>query len=90
VDLGGKAVRKTFFDKVGQVLEKGQIKSTRNRRAWMSNLMKAVEEAKGLCKDCSKWKEVISTYLLIFTMESAEDQRRGYNYDIMSGNHLVA
>jgi hypothetical protein len=39
----------------------GQVKSTRNRRACMRNLMK-VEEAKGVCKDRSKWKEVISAY----------------------------
>jgi hypothetical protein len=37
----------------------GQVKSTRNRRACMSNLM-TVEEAKAECKDRSKWKEVIS------------------------------
>jgi hypothetical protein len=31
-----------------------KIKSTRNRRACMRNLM-TVEEAKGVCKDRSKW-----------------------------------
>jgi hypothetical protein len=41
--------------------EKGQVKSTRNRRTCMRNLMK-VQEAKGVCKDRSKWKEVISAY----------------------------
>jgi hypothetical protein len=35
--------------------------STRNRRAYMRNLM-TVEEAKGVCKDRRKWKEVISAY----------------------------
>jgi hypothetical protein len=51
--------RQTFLDQIGEVLEKGQVKSTRNRRAWMRNLM-TVQEAKDVCKDRSKWKEVIS------------------------------
>jgi hypothetical protein len=63
-DLGGIAgrgrPRRTFLDQNGEVLEKGQV-STRNRRACMRNLMK-VQEAKGVCKDRSKWKEVISAY----------------------------
>jgi hypothetical protein len=50
-----------FLDQIGEILEKGQVRSTRNRRACMRNLM-AVEEAKGVCKDRSKWKEVISAY----------------------------
>jgi hypothetical protein len=46
-------------DQIGEVLEKGQVKSTRNRRACIRNLM-TVEETKGVCKNRSKWKEVIS------------------------------
>jgi hypothetical protein len=42
-------------------LEKGQVRSTRNRRVCMRNLM-TVEEAKSVCKDRSKWKDVISAY----------------------------
>jgi hypothetical protein len=48
-------------DQIGEVLEKGQVRSTQNWRACMRNLM-TVEEAKGVCKDRRKWKEVISAY----------------------------
>jgi hypothetical protein len=48
--------RRSFLDQIGEVLEKGQVRSTRN-----PNLM-TVEEAKGVCKDRSKWKEVISAH----------------------------
>jgi hypothetical protein len=47
--------------KCGEFLRMSQVKSTRNRRACMRNLM-TVEEAKGVCKDRSKWKEGISAY----------------------------
>jgi hypothetical protein len=39
---------RTFLDQIGEVLEKGQVKSTRNRRACMRNLMTVVE-VKGKC-----------------------------------------
>jgi hypothetical protein len=64
-DLGGNAgrgrPRRTFLDQIREGLEMGQDKSTRNRRACMRYLMK-VQEAKVVCKDRSKWKEVISVY----------------------------
>jgi hypothetical protein len=50
-----------IFLEIGEVLEKDQVKSTRNRRACMKILM-TVAEAKGVCKDRGKWKEVISAY----------------------------
>jgi hypothetical protein len=50
-DMGGNAgrgrPRRTFLDQIGKVLENGHVKSTRNRRACMRNLM-TVEEAKGI------------------------------------------
>jgi hypothetical protein len=48
-DSGGNAgrgrLRRTFLDRNGEVVEKGQVKSTRNRRACMKNLM-TVEKRK--------------------------------------------
>jgi hypothetical protein len=62
VDLGGNAGRErpqqTFLDQIGEVLEKGQVKSARNRRACMINLMKMG----GVCKNRTKSKEMISAY----------------------------
>jgi hypothetical protein len=50
LDGKGKRVRhrRTFLDNFELVLEKGQVKRTRNRRACMRNLMK-VEKVKGVC-----------------------------------------
>jgi hypothetical protein len=47
-----------FLTKLGKFLEMYQ---TLNRRPCIRNFITA-EEAKGVCKDRSKWKEVISAY----------------------------
>jgi hypothetical protein len=53
---GGNTVRgrpmQTFFHKIGQVLENDRVKSTRNRLAFMRDMMK-VEEVYSVCKEAS-------------------------------------
>jgi hypothetical protein len=55
------AVFLTYIDQIGNLLKRGQIKSTRNRRACMNRLM-SVEEAQVVCQDRGKWRSVISAY----------------------------
>jgi hypothetical protein len=61
INAGRGRPRRAFLDQIGEVLETTQVKSTRNRRACIRNSM-TVEEAKGVSKDRSKWKKVISAY----------------------------
>jgi hypothetical protein len=60
VMLEGEDLGKLFLTTSGNFQE-GLDQSTQNRRACMRNLT-TVEEAKEVCRDRSKWKEVISVY----------------------------
>ena len=53
--------RSTYIDLIGEVLQKSQVRSTRNRRACMIRCMNVVE-ARGVCKDRSRWRSVVSAY----------------------------
>ena len=53
--------RGTYVDLIGEVLQKGQVRNTRNQRACMIRCMN-VEEARGVCKDRSRWCSVVSVY----------------------------
>ena len=49
--------RRTYIE----VLQKGQVRSTHNRRV-LSDVFMNVAEARGVCKDRSRWRSVVSTY----------------------------
>ena len=46
---------------IGEVLQKGQVRSIRNRRACKIRCMN-VDEAKGVRKDRSRWHSVVSAH----------------------------
>ena len=55
--------RKTNPDLIGEVLQKGRVRSTRNRRACMTRCMNVdTDEAKGVCKDRSRWRSFVFAY----------------------------
>lgn len=53
--------RRTYYDLISDILRKGQIKSTLNRRAYMKTLMN-VNEEKEACKNRSMWRSFVSVY----------------------------
>ncbi|GBP27574.1 hypothetical protein EVAR_18769_1 [Eumeta japonica] len=57
----GKGRPKSYADYIGGTLKKGQILSTRNRRACMKRLMD-VSETREICEDRTIWKSIITFY----------------------------
>ena len=53
--------RRTYNDLICEVLQKGQVRSTRNWRACMIRCIN-VDEARGVRKDRSTWCSVVSGY----------------------------
>lgn len=53
--------RRTFEDQIREVLEIGQVRSTHNRRQCMRRCM-TVDEAREVCQDRGRWRDVISAY----------------------------
>ena len=52
---------KYITNPIGGILKKGQMRSTHNWRACMVRCMN-VDEARGICKDHSRWRSVVSAY----------------------------
>lgn len=50
-----------FIDQIGDVLNKGRVKRTKNRRACIQRLMN-VDEAEKVCQERSKWRSTIFAF----------------------------
>ena len=57
----GRPIGTYYIDFIGDVLHKGQVRSTLNRRACMTRCMN-VDEAKEVCKGRSMWRSIVSAY----------------------------
>ena len=58
---GRRRSRRTYIDLIGEVFQKGQVRSTRNRRACIIKCMN-IDEARGVCKDRSRRSSVVFEY----------------------------
>ena len=52
---------RTYIDLTDEVIQKGQVRNTHNRRACMIRCLN-VDEARGVCEDRSRWRSVVSAY----------------------------
>ena len=60
--LVGDALEEHTLTLLARVLQKGQARSTHNRRACMIRICIYVDEAKGVSKDLSRWRSAVSAY----------------------------
>ena len=61
VNAGRGRPRMTYPDLISEVLQKGRVRSTRNRRACMTRCMN-MDEAKGINKYRSRRRSVVFAY----------------------------